>query len=490
MRAGLLYQDAEPVWSEKPDARWDERFADLELEHILKAMSGGNNEIYSVCRQLLDRPLQSGEEIIFRQDILRDCIARPGLIRRLYRICQEAEGKRRGSWYRLSSRYLSSIYSSAAYLLNIYMEALVEIRRAVENVKFSSEGLRRFSSTLSRELSEEYLDEVRSLESGLDQSDGILISAGFGSFLQGISYVKRQQDRGFARLRWLTLPSYTVAERDMAGAADLGARRDRAINEVANAMAQAADSLESFTEQLRKELAFYVGALNLRDRLEKLGLPHSFPVPDRDGKQLWRELCDCSLGLLKGGEVVGNTLEMGGKKLCLITGANQGGKTTFLRSIGQCQLMAQCGLFVCAESCVFPVKRCIYTHFKREEDAEMDSGKLDEELGRMSGIIDGMVPGGMLLSNESFASTNDPEGSEILSQITRALLERDVEMFTVTHLINYAMKFAELPETLCLRADRRENGKRSFRLILGKPLKTAFGEDIFKKIFSASEETQ
>ncbi len=66
-------------------------------------------------------------------------------------------------------------------------------------------------------------------------------------------------------------------------------------------------------------------------------------------------------------------------ELLIITGANQGGKSTFLCAVGLAQVMMQCGMFVAAESFSANVCDGIYTHYKREEDASMRSGKLDEE---------------------------------------------------------------------------------------------------------------
>jgi len=68
----------------------------------------------------------------------------------------------------------------------------------------------------------------------------------------------------------------------------------------------------------------------------------------------------------------------------------------------------------------------IFTHYKREEDTSMRSGKLDEELSRMSSIVDKMTPTSILLLNESFASTNEREGSEIARQLVQALLETGI----------------------------------------------------------------
>jgi DNA mismatch repair ATPase MutS len=106
-----------------------------------------------------------------------------------------------------------------------------------------------------------------------------------------------------------------------------------------------------------------------------------------------------------------------GKSLVIITGANQGGKSTLLRSIGQAQLMLQCGMFAPAESLHASVCERIFSHYKCEEDIAMNSGKFDEELSRMNAIIDDIVPYSIVLFNESFAATNEREGSEIARQI-------------------------------------------------------------------------
>ena len=125
-----------------------------------------------------------------------------------------------------------------------------------------------------------------------------------------------------------------------------------------------------------------------------------------------------------------------GKSLVVITGANQGGKSTFLRAVGLAQLMLQAGMFVGAETFAADARDGIFTHYKREEDSAMDHGKLDEELDRMSTIAGWLLPGSLLLSNESFASTNEREGSEIARQVLAALTESGVKVVFVTHLFD------------------------------------------------------
>jgi hypothetical protein len=99
------------------------------------------------------------------------------------------------------------------------------------------------------------------------------------------------------------------------------------------------------------------------------------------------DLRDACLALRIDG-IVGNDVDADGKSLVIVTGANSGGKSTFLRGAGLAQLMMQCGMFVAAGSFRASVCKGVFTHFIREEDASMISGRLDEELGRMSAIAD------------------------------------------------------------------------------------------------------
>ncbi len=195
------------------------------------------------------------------------------------------------------------------------------------------------------------------------------------------------------------------------------------------------------------------------------------------------DLRDASLAL-RTDRVVGNDVTADGKPLVIITGANSGGKSTFLRSVGQAQLMTQCGMFVTARSLRTSVCRQVFTHFIREEDPEMVSGRLDEELSRMSAIADQLGPHCLVLFNESFAATNEREGSEIARQVVRALLEAGIRVFFVTHQFDLADGFRrERPDTtLFLRAPRQPDGQRTFRLAVAPPLPTSYGQDIYDRI--------
>jgi DNA mismatch repair ATPase MutS len=132
----------------------------------------------------------------------------------------------------------------------------------------------------------------------------------------------------------------------------------------------------------------------------------------------------------------------------------------------------------------------VFTHFRREEDASMKSGKFDEELSRMSDIVEVIAPHSLLLFNESFAATNEREGSEIARQIVTALLERPNKVAFVTHQYAFSHGLFESrgESTLFLRAERRDDGERTFKLIEREPLSTSFGEDVYREIFANEEE--
>jgi len=285
--------------------------------------------------------------------------------------------------------------------------------------------------------------------------------------------------------------SISIADRDESGARALVSLRDAGLNAVADALARSVDHILSFFGMLRTELAFYVGCLNLYTWLKKKGEPLSFPIPETitERRHSFKGLYDICLALNTGQEIVGNEANADNKDLVIITGANQGGKSTFLRSIGVSQLMMQCGMFVPADYFRSNVCDGLFTHYRREEDAALKSGKLDEELGRMSSIVDAITSNSMVLFNESFAATNDREGSEIAEQIISALLEKHIKIFFVTHLFNFAQNFhnRKNEDILFLRAERRGDGKRTFKLVEGKPLQTSYGEDVYREVFGESQ---
>ncbi len=153
--------------------------------------------------------------------------------------------------------------------------------------------------------------------------------------------------------------------------------------------------------------------------------------------------------------------------------------------------MMQCGMFVGAQNFSARVS-AVYTHFKREEDESLERGKLDEELHRLSAVVDCIHSGDLILMNESLASTNEAEGSAIAEQVIEALTQMGIRVIFVTHFFQFSGQRYQMKRDsdLFLRANREADGSRSFRLVTAPPLTTSFGQDIYRKIFENADITE
>ena len=491
-----------------PDRDWDSKAAlprnqaalaqDLELGTLFEAMAQGDRFVYGASRQAVLTGLTDPETIRYRQKVLKDCLRNPTVVRQIYGIPIQATESKKHHWMGISGRYPSGILNSGIQMLAMFVALLKKLRGiADENAhRFESEGFCRFFAMIQEELTDDYFALVDSHLRRLAFRNGVLISAKLGRGNEGTDYVLRQPNHeGLPWMRRVTAKrsrvySFTLHPRDEHGARALGEFVDRGINLVANAAAQAADHIDSFFNVLYTELGFYIGCMNLSEQLAQLGEPIAFPEPVTAGERRhsFVGLYDVCLALTMKRPVVGNELGADGKELVIITGANQGGKSVFLRSVGLAQLMMQCGMFVPAESFRANVCTGLFTHYKREEDSTMESGKFDEELGRMSAIVDQIAPDCMVLFNESFAATNEREGSEIARQIVTALLERRIKVLYVTHLYELAHGFHNraMANAIFLRAERQADGTRTFKLAEGEPLQTSYGQDLYKGIFLAA----
>lgn len=495
MKAHLMFRDQDFDLQQPLPDHEKVLTQDLELSTLFHAMANGDRFLFDIAKIALLTGVGDIDTILYRQDILRDCLKHPALVREIYQIPIEAMENKRKQWMGVFTYYPSGILSSSLEMMLMFVEMLKRLRAIADaNLDlFESEGFKTFFKMIQNELDDQYFAIVEDHLKELRFRDGILMSAKLGQGNEGSQYTLRKiNDK---KLRWIKdivsrkNPTYSfyIHDRDDAGTRALAELRDTGINLVANALAQSADHIDNFFKMLQIELAFYVGCINLYEHLTQMDNPVAFPVPapKNERKLTFHGLYDVCLALAMKQKIVGNDLQADHKDLVMITGANQGGKSTFLRSLGLAQLMMQCGMFVSATE--FNANLCsgVFTHYKREEDVTMKSGKLDEELSRMSDIADRISPDAMVLFNESFAATNEREGSEIGRQIINALLEKKIKVFFVTHLFELANSFfvRKMNNAIFLRAERKSGGRRTFKLFEGEPLQTSYGEDVYHAVF-------
>ena len=463
---------------------------DLGLETVFEHMARGDAGLDRVARQVLLRPLDDVPAIRHRHALLADVLAQPAFFRDLHAFAvraQEGERQARGLVLRDAPEPLAARSIS---VLEYFTGVLRELRtRCAAAPALSSPGWSAFAARVEAELGDDYLGavtgELQALRSGFE----LQFSARLAPGNRGAGYTVRRPG-GAGSSGWRRRlgggggagETFQVSQHDKAGLPALDELRDRGMNTFANTLAQATERILGFFATLRAELGFYIGCLNLCATLAERGYATCFPEPADDAEALSADsLYDLTLALRLDRRIVGNDLHADGKRLVVITGANQGGKSAFLRAVGLAQLMSQAGMAVAADRFRAAPRTAVLTHFRREEDEAMEGGKLNEELRRMDALVTRIRPGALLLSNDSFASTNESEGSEIARHVFRALLATGVRVALVTHLYDLAHSFTG--EALFLRAERGEGDERPYRIIEGEPLTTSYGLDTFHRVF-------
>ncbi len=498
MKAFLLHADSDFDLAGELPTQEAALLQDLELETLLRTMAAGDELILDVAKRGLLLSLRDPDAIAYRQRVLTDCLEHREVVRELYGLAGDALKAEKSIWGSFLRDSPRAMLGNAVHKMEAFVDFLRRLRAMADEHadKFDSPGFTRFFAMVRDELDEPYIELIEDHLKALKFNRGMLMSARLTAGNKGTAYTLRQprEQSLFGRVFDRSGYSFTIPDRDENGSRALGQLEERGVNLVANAATQAVDHVRSFFVMLRIEIGFYVGCLNLAERLTELGERTAFPLPVASSELALsaRGLYDVCLRLTAAEEVVCNDLDADDKSLVMITGANQGGKSTFLRSVGLAQLMTQAGMFVGADLLRVSICDGVFTHYKREEDETMESGKLDEELARMSEIARNIAPNCMLLCNESFAATNEREGSEIARQVMTALLEAGVRVLFVTHMFDLASSFHRqgLDTALFLRAERGSARARPFRISEGEPLPTSYGEDSYRKIFGNAIETR
>ncbi|MCL1859827.1 MAG: hypothetical protein FWF92_11420 [Oscillospiraceae bacterium] len=224
------------------------------------------------------------------------------------------------------------------------------------------------------------------------------------------------------------------------------------INLIARRLAAIYDTLIDLFSNISGELVFYKYALKMIGYMKVAGITYCLPeISDRkqDCSADFKNLCDITLATSYQNaeakfEVVTNDFILKeNDKTNIIIGANQSGKTTFLRALGSALAFARAGLPVPAEKARLTLFKNLYTHFQRYDEDLKNEGQLDTELAEMEKIVYSVDRDSVILMNESFSSTGLKDAKQIASDVLSVLDYIGAKVIYVTHIGDIRDKLKE-----------------------------------------------
>ncbi len=249
----------------------------------------------------------------------------------------------------------------------------------------------------------------------------------------------------FARFQHGAAKDYRVGFHD---AAEMNSVEEQILDRVARVFSDVFAGLEDYSDRHRdylddtlrtfdREVQFYVAYLEHIGRLGSTGLRFCLPEVSRDFKRvLADETFDVALASTLVAErqpvVLNDFFLAGPERILVVSGPNQGGKTTFARTFGQLHYLANLG-------CPVPGRRArlfhfdrLFTHFGRAEDLSNFTGKLEDDLIRMRDILAAATTNSVLVVNEIFASTTFHDALILGTKVVEQIIELDLLCVVVT----------------------------------------------------------
>lgn len=218
-----------------------------------------------------------------------------------------------------------------------------------------------------------------------------------------------------------------------------------------------------------REVQFYIAYIGYTSRLKQSGLNFCYPGMSGESKEIHgRMTFDIALAqkrVQEDGSVVPNEFYLNTpERIIVVSGPNQGGKTTFARTFGQIHYLASLGCPVPGTEAKLFLFDKLFTHFEREEDLENLSGKLEDDLRRIRKILTEATSSSILIMNESFVSTTLNDALLLSRQIMSQIVERDMLCVSVTFLDELA-SFGPTTVSMVSTVKPDDTTQRTFRIV-------------------------
>ena len=456
-------------------------FADLNLDQVLERMTAGRKQ-YEL-KPFFYAPLHDVSAVRYRHEVLRD-LEQPGVLESVTRF---AETMRRMGEHLAEVQKLRYPLQKQAWFLDaveIYCEAVCSLAEELGGLDVASRGFQGLRDYLAGYAAAGRFTSLAAQTRALKEAlAGVRYAIRIHGARVTVSNYEGEPDYSagvvetFAKFKQGAATSYLARLRDSADMNDVEAqildRVARLNPDVFGALAgycgRYRDYLDITVGRFDREVQFYLAYLELIGRFQAASLPFCYPRVCAPATGIAvEETFDLALAaklVPEGGTVVGNDFYLEGpERIFVVTGPNNGGKTTFARMFGQLHFLAALGLPVPGKSARLFLPDRIYTHFEREESIETLRGKFEDELVRVHEILERATSQSVLVMNESFTSTSLTDAIFVGTEVMRRVLELGLLGVYVTFVDEMA-SLSEATVSMVSQVVPENPAQRTFKLV-------------------------
>lgn len=451
----------------------------------------------------------SEEEIHYRRDILRELKAFPEIPDAMSEVCKCLSQMKAYAETPASDEFMAESMREFAVLRLAYttMKNLRDqLSRRLSDGALSSAGLQRLLHLMDEKLrnnfAEDFLHAFDKHAGGLDEPGSLRIRFTLNGELQtegaALTHIEREL---FARSglgahvekqrRHELRPSDLQPLRAMRTPAETLLRSQLTANQ--RLFLRTISSLLSDLEDLHHDLRFYLGALRYIRQMEKTMTPLCYAkiLPTPLSAFSCTELYNPILTVYQTKRAVPSDISFAENgELLILTGINQGGKTTFLRSVGVAQVFTQLGWPVAAKTASLSLADKVITVFSHEENTHLEHGKLGQELKAIREGLNLCTEKSLLLCNEPITGTSPMENLYLSKEVLASLKLLRAHGIWVTHIYDLASGADEMNASLpgsaigSLIAVAEKTGSDvspSFHVKRGAPQFISYAKEVLQK---------
>lgn len=478
------------------DSEYDrEIYTDLNFDQIIKDIeTASGEESDSLWFQSL---LYDREDIIYRQDVLNDLDISDTLFQGIEkfrnRINRVLEYEQRAE--RINNELSKAHWRVLA--LNEYFRSLEEVVSILDRKLHKAQGWIDFQMKCKEILSDDFVvstteivyDVIKNIE---EIKLSLRIEKDHIEILQ--EEPERDYLRSFFEKHQDIVGSQQTAEILLPGSLESSKLEILMIEYLKKKKKLQYDKLIQFAENFLylydddivkfcKEVTFYLSYLKYIQSMRKKGFCFATPTFCEDAFSVvgGYDLALAQVNYCQGKSIVTNDYHLDGiERFFVITGPNQGGKTTFARSIGQLVVFSLLGLYVPATRASLPIFKNVYTHFEREESLESGAGKLKEELQRIEKMLSIDVKDNFVIFNEFFTSAASYDALIMGKRILKLLIEENCFGVYVTHIGKLAMDHDSLVSMVALTEDNKWKD-RTYKIERKQPEEAGYVDSIVNR---------